>query len=64
LSKSEAINPIKIELGVEASELLRKENKEGKGDLEGKVYAPHLGLLIDLPPFLNLAFAFSRTPCQ
>ena len=54
MPKLELIYLVITELEVESSALYRKENKEEKGDFEGKVYAPHSGLLIALPPFLSL----------
>jgi len=64
LTKSEPLYLVNTKLEVEIFALSGKENKEERGDLEGKVYAPYLGILSALPPLLNLKLAFLKTPGQ
>jgi len=54
----------KIDLDIEVSALIRKENKEEKGDLEKKIYVPHLGATNCLITIPKLGISFLRTPSQ
>jgi len=52
-SKLEPFYPVETKLQVKIVALPKKENKEKKGGLEGKSWAPYLGILIALSAFLN-----------
>jgi len=62
LAQIGAIYLVKTELEFETSALPKRKNKEEKVDLEGKIFAPYLGLLIALPPFLKHGIDLFKDP--